>query len=167
MFFHANTIEKGQISGIWPWKCQPGNPGPSVYIATTTCCRTDNCGCKFCPRQFRSVLVEPWGSAEPRLKNTDVEATYEPVTFYLLVAPPVLLKQHAILKKVFVEHHMAHVQNRKTKIQDFKNEREMLAKNCHVTMHTHKFIGGEMRMRYSINMHKQHFVILTVVAQQH
>jgi len=26
-FFKSNHFEKGQISGIWPQKCQPGNPG--------------------------------------------------------------------------------------------------------------------------------------------
>jgi len=27
-FFMPNNFKKGQISGIWPKKCQPGNPGP-------------------------------------------------------------------------------------------------------------------------------------------
>ena len=31
-FFMPNHFKKGQISGIRPWKCQPGNPGNEIKI---------------------------------------------------------------------------------------------------------------------------------------
>ena len=49
---------------------------PSVYIATTA----KNCGCKFPPNKFGlfrrnpwQPIAEPWGSSEPRLKNTGIQ----------------------------------------------------------------------------------------------